>query len=126
MRVGIIGCRETYGFTVLQLLDEIPRNCSQIVTGGARGIDTLARECAQKLGIPCREFLPDYEKYGKMAPLRRNDEILAHVDMVLAFWDFASHGTRYGILECQKRGIPCKIIDIRGKKYQYLRFPSPK
>lgn len=120
MRVAIVGSRETGDFTLLQMMDEIPRNCTELISGGAKGIDSMARECAQALNIPCTEFLPEYDKYGKAAPHRRNIQIIQHADMVLAFWDFASHGTRDTILECQKRSIPCKIIDIRGKHFRFI------
>lgn len=120
MRVGIVGSREPGHFTTLQMLDEIPRNCSELISGGAKGIDTMAKECAALLHIPCTEFLPDYARYGRGAPHARNLQIIAHADLVLAFWDFASPGTRDTILSCQKQGVPCKIIDIRGKPHPFF------
>lgn len=123
--MAIVGSREPGSFTVLRMLDEIPRNCTELVSGGAKGIDAMARECAGLLHIPCKEFLPDYARLGRGAPHARNLQIIAYADLVLAFWDFSSHGTRDTILACQKQGIPCKIIDIRDRPCQFLPQPCP-
>ena len=115
-----MGSREPGSFTVLRMLDEIPRNCSELVSGGAKGIDAMARECARLLRIPCTEFLPDYARFGRGAPHARNLQIIRYADLVLAFWDFSSPGTRDTILACRKEGVPCKIIDIREEPYRFL------
>lgn len=47
-------------------------------------------------------FLPDCNKYGKAAPLKRNLEIIDYSDIVLAFWDGKSHGTRHVIKNAKK------------------------
>jgi len=72
----------------------LPAQTEEVVSGGAAGIDRCAREYAKMRRLRLTEFLPEYEKYGKAAPLRRNVEIVAYSDMVLAFWDGASCGTQ--------------------------------
>lgn len=125
MRVGIIGSRNVVGVTAQQLIPWIPANCTQIVSGGARGIDTLAEEAARQLGIPLLCLRPDYNRYGRQAPLRRNDEILGNCDYVLAFWDYCSRGTCYTITECIRRHIPCRIVEV-GKSGIICRSQTPK
>ena len=66
MKVAVIGSRS---LTVDHLEKYLPEGVTEIVSGGARGVDTSAREYAQAHGLPCVEFLPDYEKYGRTAPL---------------------------------------------------------
>ena len=61
----------------------MPENVSEIVSGGAKGVDSCAREYAEKNKIPLKEFLPDYRKYGRGAPLKRNIEIIEYADGVL-------------------------------------------
>lgn len=39
MKVAIIGSR---GITAISIAEHIPAECSEIITGGARGIDRLA------------------------------------------------------------------------------------
>lgn len=103
MRVAVIGSR---GLSIENLEDYLPENVSEIVSGGARGVDTSARRFAQTHGIKLTEFLPDYEKYGRSAPLKRNITIIENADMVLAFWDGKSRGTKFVIDNCKKRNIP--------------------
>lgn len=79
---------------------------TEIITGGARGIDTCAIEYAQAHQIKLVTFLPDYRRYGRGAPLKRNIEIIEYSDCVRAFWDGKSHGTRFVIDECRRRSIP--------------------
>jgi hypothetical protein len=103
MRVAIIGSRNAPADAVERIRKHLPPSTSEIVSGGADGIDTAAKELAKELGIPLKEFLPDYALFGKRAPLVRNDQIVDYADMVLAFWDGESRGTQYVIGECLKR-----------------------
>lgn len=94
MKLAIIG---SGGLTVQNLEKYLPDHVTEIVSGGAKGIDTCAREYARKNHMQLTEFLPEYEKYGRAAPLRRNLLIIDYADEVLAFWDGHSRGTKYVI-----------------------------
>ena len=61
---------------------------------------------------PTTEFLPDYARYGRAAPLRRNVQIVAYADLVLAFWDGKSRGTRFVIDQCRKQGVPVRVYRL--------------
>lgn len=103
----IVGSR---GLQVTYLEKYLPDSVTEIISGGAKGIDTCARKYALTHGIKLTEFLPEYEKYGRAAPLKRNIAIIEQADLVLAFWDGTSHGTKYVIDNCKRRGIPVKIF----------------
>lgn len=107
MRVAVIGSRS---LEVENLQDYLPEETTAIVSGGARGVDASARAYALARGIPLLEFLPEYEKYGRGAPLRRNIVILQNADLVLAFWDGRSRGTAFVIRECRRCGLPCRVF----------------
>lgn len=107
MKVAVIGSR---GLKVSNLGDYLPENTTEIVSGGARGVDTSAREYAIANNIKLTEFLPEYEKYGKKAPLVRNIEIIKHSDLVLAFWDNESRGTKFVIDKCRELNRKCFVI----------------
>ena len=88
MRVAVVGSRS---LSVKDLGEFLPEGVSEILSGGARGVDASAKEYAEAKGIPLREFLPEYERYGRAAPLRRNLALLAEADLVPAFCPAARH-----------------------------------
>ena len=106
MRVAVIGSR---GVQIKNLAPYLPEETSEIVTGGAQGADSSAETYAREKSIPCTLFQPDYRRYGRAAPLRRNDEIIAYSDMVLAFWDGSSRGTAYVIRQCKRHGKSLRV-----------------
>ena len=109
MTLAIIGSRDCPAVDIEEYLDEMP---DAIVSGGAKGADTYAREFAEKKGIRLIEHLPDYAKYGKVAPLVRNRLIIDCCDEVLAFWDGKSQGTKYTIDYAKKMGKPVRIVQL--------------
>lgn len=106
MKVAVIGSR---GLSVSDLGKYLPENISEIVSGGARGVDTSAREFALSHGIKLTEFLPEYSRYGRAALLKRNISIIEYSDIVLAFWDGKSRGTKFVIDNCRKLGVEVRI-----------------
>ena len=106
MKVAVVGSRE---LKINDLGRYLPNDVTEIISGGAKGIDTCAREYALSHGIKLTEFLPEYEKYGRSAPLKRNITIIENADLVLAFWNGTSHGTKFVIDNCRKRNIPVKV-----------------
>ena len=107
MKVAVIGSRS---LTVPDLGVYLPDEVSEIVSGGAYGVDRCAAEYARAHGIPLTEFLPDYAQYGRRAPLLRNITIIDHSDLVLAFWDGQSRGTAFVIQKCRERQKPLRIF----------------
>ena len=106
MRVAVIGSR---GLAVENLGDYLPKETTEIISGGAQGVDASARDYALRNGLKLTEYLPDYSRYRRAAPLKRNISIIENADLVLAFWDGTSRGTKYVIDNCKKRNIPVKI-----------------
>ena len=109
MKVAIIGSR---GINMDNLGDYLPEGTDEIVSGGAKGVDTCAREYANNHGIKLTEFLPQYKLYGRGAPLKRNLQIIEYADTVLAFWDGESKGTAYVIENCKKLSKEVRVIII--------------
>jgi hypothetical protein len=69
----------------------------QIVSGGARGADTLGEKFATDMGYSIKQFPADWSKYGKSAGYRRNAQMSEYADMLIAFWDYNSRGTQHMI-----------------------------
>ena len=113
MKVAVIGSR---GISVENLGKFLPPETTTVISGGARGVDTSAREYAIAHGLELTEFLPEYEKYGRGAPLKRNITIIEHADLVLAFWDGKSKGTVFVINKCKEMGVPVKVFTADGEE----------
>lgn len=107
MKLAVIGSRS---LTVTNLEDYLPQGVTEIVSGGARGIDACAREYSLTKGIKLTEFFSEYKKYGRCAPLKRNLQIIDYADEVLAFWDGQSRGTKYVIEQCENRNKKVTVI----------------
>ena len=106
MKLAIIGSRTIR----VDSLDAYVTGADEIVSGGAKGVDCCAAEYAKRNGLKLTEFLPQYERYGRAAPIVRNQEIVQYADEVVAFWDGHSKGTLSAIRFAQKMGKPCNII----------------
>lgn len=109
MKIAIIGSRNLH---VENLGQYLPQNVAEIVSGGAKGIDTDAENYANQQGLKMTVFLPDYSKYGRGAPIVRNKQIVDYADEVLAFWDGKSKGTASVIEYCRKKDKTVTVIII--------------
>ncbi len=79
----------------------MPKNTDEIVTGGAKGADSVAIKFSKNKNIKLTLFLPEYNIYKKGAPLKRNIQIADYSDFAFIFWDGNSKGTKY-IIKCFK------------------------
>ena len=109
MKLAIIGSRN---LDVQNLEDYLPANVTEIVSGGAKGIDSIAASYARQHGIPLTEFLPDYQRYKRGAPLKRNQQIANYADEVLAFWDGQSRGTLFTVNLFKQQGKNVTVIQL--------------
>lgn len=82
---------------------DIYENC-QLVSGGAKGVDTVAKVMANWFKIKCIEFIPNWDKHGKAAGPIRNKLIVDECDKLVAFWDGKSKGTENSIDLAEKAG----------------------
>jgi hypothetical protein len=111
MKTAIIGSRGINKIDFSVINNEI----TLIISGGAKGVDTLAKQFAISNSYPIVEILPDYNKnYFKIAPIIRNYQIVDKSDIIYAFWDGKSKGTLSVINYAKK--INKKIIIINSEK----------
>ncbi|MBO7303163.1 MAG: hypothetical protein J6U68_03145 [Clostridia bacterium] len=111
MKLLIAGSRSIKEY---DLEKHIPEEITMIITGGADGIDTLAEKYADKKRISKLILRPQYELYGKFAPLKRNEKMVELCDMVLIVWDGCSKGAKYTIDYANKIGK--KVILVVERK----------
>lgn len=105
MKLAVVGSRSFDDYEYLKkMLDYHP--CTQIISGGARGADRLAKRYATERGLPIKEFLPNWDTYGKSAGYIRNEQIVEACDELVAFWNSISHGTKHSLKLAQDSGKP--------------------
>ncbi len=109
MKVAVVGSRD---IVIKNLKGFLPLNTTEIVSGGAKGVDSCAADYAKKNDLSLKVFLPEYKKYGKSAPLKRNIEIIDYSDIVIAFWNGVSKGTKFVIDKCNEKGKEIRVIKI--------------
>jgi hypothetical protein len=103
MKTAVIGSRTIT--SPKQVTDQIENlQITELISGGADGVDTIAEKWAKLAGIKTTIIKPDYERYGKQATLIRNKEIIDRADMVIAIWDGKSKGTLHAIEYAKKTG----------------------
>jgi len=107
MKLAIVGSRN---LTTLVLDRYISEDVTEIVSGGAVGVDLCAAQYAKRKGLKLTEFLPQYERYGRAAPIVRNKRIVDYADKIIVFWNGSSKGTLSVINYAQKTEKPCEII----------------
>ena len=73
-------------------------------------MDSYAEDYAKKNGLKLTVYLPQYERYGRAAPIVRNKKIVDYAEKIVAFWDGKSKGTLSVIKYAEKTGKPCEII----------------
>lgn len=96
MKVAVIGLRNFDDYDrVKRILDLYP--ITVIVSGGAAGADSLGERYANEKGLQKEIYVPQWDLFGKSAGFLRNITIIENCDMVVAFWDATSKGTKDSI-----------------------------
>lgn len=115
MKIAVSGSRK---FTDIQKIEDTLASLSpvQIISGGAAGPDSIAKQFARQNGIDFVEILPLFKrdravKYHPRWYLERNKEIVDAADVLVAFWDGLSKGTKQTIDYATKTGKRCIVIN---------------
>lgn len=114
MKIAIIGSRNAGNVNIANELEKRinVNDGDSIISGGAKGIDSLAAKYARERNLQLIEIRPDYKQYGRSATFIRNRAIIESADLVVAFWDGKSHGTKYSIDYANKKNRSTLIISI--------------
>lgn len=82
-----------------------------IVSGTARGTDSLGERYANERGYPIQRFAPDWKHVGKAAGFIRNAQMSGVADALIAFWDGRSKGTANMIAAARKRNLLVRVVN---------------
>lgn len=120
--IAIVGSRDypmphqrIYG-RLRVLMNDWPGVEFVVVTGGAKGPDSAAERAAEKLGLECVVFRPDWDGLGKRAGAVRNQLIVDTItmtppDRLIAYWDLESKGTAITIRMALQAGVHVEVWD---------------
>ena len=101
MKLLIAGSRSIREY---DLEKHIPQGIRMIITGGADGIDTIAERYADQRRLSKLILRPQYDIYGRGAPLKRNEQMVELCDVALIVWDGRSKGTLHTLRYAEKLG----------------------
>lgn len=106
MRTIIAGSRGIINYdTVLNVVINSGFVITQVLSGTARGVDTIGEEIAEEFGIPLVLYPADWGKYGKSAGHIRNEQMAKNAEALIAVYDGVSPGTKSMINIAKKLGL---------------------
>jgi len=98
MKVIIAGSRDIIDMNELkQAINDSEFQITEVVCGGARGVDELGLIWGTNNDQPVKIFKADWHKFGKQAGIRRNIEMGKYAEALIAVWDGNSRGTDHMI-----------------------------
>lgn len=117
MKLAIVGSRDFQDYDLFKVclqdaLSLWQLEPSTIISGGARGADTLAERYAKEIDAPIKNFIPLWDLYGRAAGPMRNTDIIKEATHVVAFPSIAGKGTQDSIKKANKANKPTQIYWI--------------
>lgn len=112
MKTIIAGSRDYSNVaSIYSVLDTLllVRPITEVVSGTARGPDSIGAMWAIKQGIPVAYFPADWNKYGRGAGHIRNADMAKYADAAIIFWNGISAGTANMINLARKHGLQLHI-----------------
>ncbi|MBE6652218.1 MAG: DUF2493 domain-containing protein [Ruminococcaceae bacterium] len=107
MKLLIAGSRNISKFDLKPFVSD---DVDVIISGGAKGIGAVAERYADEHGLQKIVVRPQYDRYRRAAPLKRNEQMVDMADEVLVIWDGVSKGTAYTVKYAEKQGKPVHVV----------------
>jgi len=114
VKIIIAGSRDFNNYDLLkEKLDKAKDHFGEfeIVSGKARGADSLGEKYARENNLPIAEFPPDWDTHGKSAGFIRNADMAKYADGCIVFWDGKSKGTGHMIDLAKQYGKQVAIVN---------------
>lgn len=106
MKVIVAGSRHIDDYELVRrAIQESRFDISEIVSGGARGVDQLGERYANEVGVPVKRFEADWSQHGKAAGPLRNAEMAQYADALVLVWDGKSKGSANMRQQALARGL---------------------
>lgn len=106
MKVIVAGSRSINDYRLVErAIADSGFEITEIVSGCAKGVDTLAIRYAETNQIPLTKMYADWDRFKKAAGYRRNADMAAYADALIAIWDGESKGTVHMVNLAKERGL---------------------
>jgi hypothetical protein len=102
--IAIVGSRDYPDLEAVRTFVRALPKYATVISGGARGVDSVAEDEAKKCGLSLIIHRADWDKHGKAAGVIRNKLIVEDCDELMAFWDGTSRGTKNSVDLAKKLG----------------------
>jgi hypothetical protein len=112
MKTIIAGSRTITDYSLVE--DAVRKSgfhITRVVSGHARGVDTLGEQWANEHIVPLVIFEAHWEVFGKRAGIIRNCEMASYADALIAIWDGQSKGTAHMIDAAKRAGLKVYVYD---------------
>lgn len=114
MKVIVAGGRDITNFNLVEEAIVISGfEVSEIVSGKAKGVDTLGEVWALKHNVPVEVFPADWTAHGRSAGPIRNRQMAEYADALIAIWDGESKGTANMIQQARKNKLDVFIYLVK-------------
>lgn len=118
----VVGSRSITDYEYIKnTLDKYRNSDTVIVSGGAKGVDTLAERYADENNLQKVIMKADWDKYGKRAGYIRNAEMHKFISdkedkLCIAFWDGYSKGTAHNFNLAKQYNNPIIVLNDKEKE----------
>lgn len=115
-RIIVAGGREFNKYRLLEkTLNKLLKEKSKthniiIVSGTAKGADTLGETYATRKKYQIEQFRANWNKYGNFAGILRNEDIAKVANACVCFWDGKSTGTKSMIELAKKYKLQVRVV----------------
>lgn len=110
MKIIIAGSRSITDYTALQYaIAQTDFSIGEVVSGCARGPDSLGELWAIQHSIPIHKFPADWGRFGRAAGMYRNADMASYADAAIILWDGESRGTLDMIDKMRRVGKPFEV-----------------
>ncbi len=120
MKIIIAGSRNITDYNVvIKAIKESEFNITEVISGGAKGVDSLGELYALRNNIPVKLFSADWNKFGKSAGPKRNLLMAKYAEGLIAVWNTESKGTFNMIATAMRNKIKVFVFNTTVSRGHY-------